>query len=1590
MNGRRRAGVLVALTHSVCAIAIAQWVGVDPSFPADSAPSDVVRAVALQADGGLLVGGSVTNETGWEQRYLARLDAHGVLDLSFVPELDNDTARIYPLAGGDILISGYFTNVNGTFRPGLARLHQDGSLDEGFTPPPGPNSVYGLGGVPGPEGAVFVTGVFTNLGGQPRNRLARLMSDGSVDPNFLSPFTPTNTISVVAVQPDGKPLISGSFSNVAGVSANGLVRLSLDGSVDPAFRSGLLPQQKLFRAVLQPDGRLVAAVSGENDNAILATSPRRLVRFESDGALDPAFLVTLDNPVFPSASQAYCLALQPDGKILVSGSFLRVNGTPRGRIARLEADGTIDYCFDVEFCAELLALALVPNPDGSILVGGLFQGLQGEWRPNLIRLIPPTGCDPGVIEMAVPTVLARDDEGRVVVPVVRRGGADVEQTVEFDTRDGTAVGGLDFVPVTGMLHFARGERSQSIDVPLIQSAGVNGLRTFEVRLQQAGGEATLGGLTNTVVILTDAPMGSAGAPDTNYAVQLDGPVNVILPLPDGSAMIAGAFKSVNGQPCPDLARLRADGSLDAGFRRTQALDGRLWSMAMDAQGRLLLAGRFRHVDGVERPGLARLGLDGALDEGFAAFEGWPTNLIYAVEMQAVCVLTDGSIVCGGSVPEDGYSLRHGLFKFSERGELDTAFSAGQPPRVTTSALTPLPNGGLLVRGEGLGGSLVRLGADGVIDFGFSPPSDRQFASFYTDTLGLLPDGRVTVAGGLDPYDVLPELPLFWRYNPDGSLDTGFSIPPAFGPLGALRDVELLSVAADGRVLIAGVFAMSGGSIPTLAMLHADGSPDWSFDSGTGLTAISPDDYLSPSALAALPSGGWLIGGSFGGYDGFDQPYLVKVLPETTTRPATFRLTFANLTLEETNAPLRVEVWRRGDASGPASVTLRTEDGTAVGGEDFVPLDERLEFAPGEWIKTVDLTLLDDQLVEDVEDFTLRLADPTDGSELVTPFTATVQIRSDDSNVEFIADGFSGVEEDGFARVAVNWSGVLSDGMQAVVQVVPVTGQSEDLGLTSIVIPYSRRSTNWFKIPIAEDAEPEGTETFRLELVGSANVIPGPRGVATLAIVDHDFNTSPARGVAGIVEAIAHAPQGGVYLAGDFTGVHGVARTRVARLSPDGEVDLGFDPRMGPNGKVTALGVQSNGQVVIAGDFTMVDGEQRVGVARLDADGALDPSFDPGFGAQHTNATPFIRVVLPRDDGSVLIGGAFTHFDGWPSRLLVRLNANGRVDPAFVSALTDGGLLALPLPPRSGAASAVHALVAQPDGKLLAGGRMGISSVPVSVVRLLPDGQIDADFAIITVPRPVSVWSLALTEEGRIQVGSAGIPHGGWLGQPEIANTNWIAIERFDSNGHPDPSFQIRDAPQIPFDASGVRQLLVQPDGRILFAAGIYGPSQEQPGGPVLNLAVFGRLLPDGAWDSGFAMQQCALSELRNSDEFWFDDPSADPETSAPVSTAWLARQPGGVLVLAGAFYAVNGEPRRRLARLAPDGALHGRLNLELRGSDPLQLSMPGEVEVPYWIETSFDLEHWKEWLFIGYPWRPVDLWLPTDEPVHFYRARQAE
>src|SRR5262249_5011089 len=143
---------------------------------------------------------------------------------------------------------------------------------------------------------------------------------------------------------------------------------------------------------------------------------------------------------------------------------------------------------------------------------------------------------------------------------------------------------------------------------------------------------------------------------------------------------------------------------------------------------------------------------------------------------------------------------------------------------------------------------------------------------------------------------------------------------------------------------------------------------------------------------------------------------------------------------------------------------------------------------------------------------------------------------------------------------------------------------------------------------------------------SFNGTPSP-GIVRLAnngLVDFGFNTGS--GVDGQINAIAVYPTNSIYagkvlIGGSFAHYNGTAITNLARLNADGSLDASFNAGLGygPNGEVRALAIQTGGQVLVGGNFTSFNGTALNNIARLNVDGTLDSSFATvvGSGANST-------------------------------------------------------------------------------------------------------------------------------------------------------------------------------------------------------------------------------------------------------------------------------------------------------------------------------------------------------------------------------------
>jgi uncharacterized delta-60 repeat protein len=201
--------------------------------------------------------------------------------------------------------------VGGQSRYHIARHYSDGAVDPSLNPGQ-VNSVTEALAVQA-DGKILVGGHFTVLGGQGRTNLARLNRDGTVDSAFNTGAqydTGGGEVRALAIQPDGKILLSGAFNMLGGQSRNGIGRLNSDGSLDTAFNPGA--NNFVTALAVQPNQRVVV---GGSFTSLAGQNRSYLGRVLSNGALDPTFVTSTRDAVS-------CLALQPDGSILVgSGQF---------------------------------------------------------------------------------------------------------------------------------------------------------------------------------------------------------------------------------------------------------------------------------------------------------------------------------------------------------------------------------------------------------------------------------------------------------------------------------------------------------------------------------------------------------------------------------------------------------------------------------------------------------------------------------------------------------------------------------------------------------------------------------------------------------------------------------------------------------------------------------------------------------------------------------------------------------------------------------------------------------------------------------------------------------------------------------------------------------------------------------------------------------------------------------------------------------------------------------------------------------------------------------------------------------------------
>ncbi|PYS99491.1 MAG: hypothetical protein DMF63_11580, partial [Acidobacteria bacterium] len=352
------------------------------------------------------------------------------------------------------------------------------------------------------------------------------------------------------------------------------------------------------------------------------------------------------------------------------------------------------------------------------------------------------------------------------------------------------------------------------------------------------------------------------------------------------------------------------------------------------------------------------------------------------------------------------------------------------------------------------------------------------------------------------------------------------------------------------------------------------------------------------------------------------------------------------------------------------------------------------------------------------------------------------------------------------------------------------------------------------------------------------------------------------------------PDGKILVAGSFQLANGISRNGIARFNPDGTLDTTFNTKSGAsNGAINAMAVQSNGKIIIGGAFTAYAGQTVGFIARLEANGNFDATFNSAGGIGNAaGAGGALNEISVAADDRIYISGAFTTYNGTNINRLARLTVDGSLDPTFA---VGTGLTG----------SNAGVIEQAPGGKIIISGFFTAyngTTVP-RFARINSDGSLDTTFAIGTGPvgAPAAVKVLP---DGKILAGGGG------------ATFNTVArngLVRLNADGSVDSTFDAA------ITGSSVTSFARQSDGKII----ISGNFTLVGGTARVNIA---RVGVDGALDATF-----------------------DPGTGLQSGARAIAVQTDGRAVLVGTFTTYNGTVRNSMAIVNSNGTLDTTANTGL-------------------------------------------------------------
>lgn len=1056
----------------------------------------------------------------------------------------------------------------------------------------------------------------------------RVMAVGMLDTTFdgdgvaYVDFQAFDAATDVVVQSDGKVIAIGVADNGVGGDF-ALARFNVDGSLDTAFGTAgkvttdVSGDDNVSQAALTSDGKIV--VAGTNNSSSFRGFS--VVKYNTDGTLDTSF--SADGKVttllgVQNDAQALSVAVQTDGKIVVSGGYTDMVGSGFA-LVRYNANGSLDTSFDGDGILltnfGIFANAVAVQGDGKIVAAG-----YGNDDFALARFNPNGSYD-----------LSFSSDGKVETDF--DAGLDVAYSIALQADGKIILAGQSDGGSPGLSRIAvaryssNGSLDPTFDVDGKITTSIGTLNNFAraVSVQSNGRIVVAGGYFDTTAVEFNTALvryTANGSLDTTF----DGDGIVISSFstsddfvrgsalaPDGSIVVAGGANVATGTDffvarylTEPLAQAPSDLDSSFGangktttefFNEPNSRDEFVTSSAIQADGKVVVVGNDK---------VARFNADGTPDLDFgdsavAKFSGTATSVL---------IRADGQIFVAGyryltntNGSQTGYfvlSLYGSSGTTNVTGDVLTQRPMGQGERIENVFVELQADGKFILAGTVSGGGgefrystvvilrLVNIGLGLILDNTFGTQGtvrnnlSSQFAS--ARSLALQPDGKIVIGGDVNRFEFANGSRDFAvaRFNTNGTLDTSFDadgIATANFGNNFTDYANSMALQSDGKVIIAG---------------YTDRA------TGTSVSDVALARFNSNGTLDSLFDGDGLVTANFLGGDSVN---------------------IANSVKQQTDGKIVVA----GSVNNQLLAARYLSNGALDNSFDN---DGRAIISPVFLFFNLNSRLYASSVVIQTDGKIIALGGYFNGQNLDYALARfNVNGTTDNSFRYFAPAGFS-VTDLRFSQDIADSIAIQPDGKTVVAGYIS-DGSQLDFGVS------------------------------RYNADGTLDISFGNFGkVITKVSFGDDVATS-----------VALAPNGKIVVAG-YTAIGATKVVSVVRYTASGFLDTTFDldgivttALSGTNDFASAVVVQPDGKIVIGGTSNN-SGAQRFALARFNIDGTFDGTFN-NIGTVLTSFGSVIYSIKIQPDNKILAVGSNV-VGGSGDFALARFNSNGSLDTTFNS------------------------------------------------------------------------------------------------------------------------------------------------------------------------------------------------------------------------------------------------------------------------------------------------------------------------------------